>query len=111
MARNVYPHHPGWKGEMETGRDAASAMAAKAPTMRDRCLAALREIGAPATPEMITHHLAAQGQTVLLMSVRPRMSELARLGKVRDSGQRGIGEGGHKAVKWALVEARNDLPR
>jgi len=38
-----------------------------------------------------------------ILSIRPRITELARLGKVRDSGERRRNGSGRKAIVWAAV--------
>ena len=38
-----------------------------------------------------------------ILNVRPRVSELAKQGVVRDSGVRGLTASGHKAAKWVLA--------
>lgn len=80
----------------ETAREAAKA--GKKPTLRHLVLDRIRE--APAIPETILADLRAEGVRTVLTSIRPRCSELARLGLIRDSGQREKGEGGCKAIVW-----------
>jgi DNA-binding transcriptional regulator GbsR (MarR family) len=43
----------------------------------------------------------AIGESIL--NVRPRVSELAKQGRVRDSGLRGVTASGHSAAKWVLA--------
>ncbi|MDI7775512.1 hypothetical protein [Asticcacaulis sp. EMRT-3] len=87
----------------ETARLAAIYKAATAPKQRERVYGVLLASGYAMTPEQITRALHEAGGHDLLMSIRPRCSELARMGLIRDSGERGIGEGGCKAIKWQAV--------
>jgi hypothetical protein len=98
-----YPHVPGWKGR-STSRAAAHAQRPKVKAMWARVLDCLNEAeGEPLTPEQIMDRLSTPERPLLLTSIRPRCSELARLGLIRDSGLRGRGEGGCKAIRWAVV--------
>lgn len=94
---------PLWRGNAtgETSREAAFAVAGKAPTLRERVLAILAE--KPAIPETIHARLISEGITTVLTSVRPRCSELMRMGLITDSGRRERGEGGCKAIVWRLT--------
>lgn len=56
----------------------------------------------PAIPETILARLRAEGVRTVLTSVRPRCSELVRMGLIRDSGRREKGEGGCNAIVWRL---------
>lgn len=84
----------------ETSREAAIAKSFTAPTQRERVYRVLLDLGKPMTPEEITEVLHEAGGQDMLMSVRPRCSELMRLGLIKDSGLRGIDAGGCKAIKW-----------
>lgn len=97
---------PRWRRDAlgETSRQAALAKAASAPRQRQRVHQVLQAVyPAALTPEQITRALHEAGGHDLLMSIRPRCSELVRLGLIRDSGERGIGEGGCKAIRWIAV--------
>jgi hypothetical protein len=88
----------------ETARLAAIAKAITAPKQRERVYGVLAAVHPEAmTPEQITRALHDAGGRDLLMSIRPRCSELARMGLIRDSGLRGMGEGGCKAIKWVAT--------
>lgn len=95
VSPTAYPRSPGWKAR-ETAKAAAGAMAPKAGLLRDRVLAAIRL--APSTPDEVATHL---GETVL--AVRPRVSELSKLGKVIDTGQRRKNASGRPAIVWKAV--------
>lgn len=99
----TYPQTPGWKASStgETARAAALRMIPKAPTLRDRVLSLL-EAG-PAIPETLLARLRAEGVSTVLTSVRPRCSELTRMGLICDSGRRQPGEGGCMAIVWRVT--------
>lgn len=82
----------------ETAKAAAAVMTPKAPTLRQRVLDRIRM--EPAIPETILADLLAEGVQTVLTSVRPRCSELVRLGLIKDSGRRQKGEGGCNAIVW-----------
>lgn len=92
VSTDCYPHTPGHKGG-ETSRLAAEAIAGKAPTVRERVLHELDR--APATPEEIARSLGLD-----LLTVRPRLSELKKLGKAVDTGKRRRSRGGKMAIVW-----------
>ena len=98
-----YPETPGWRQNAtgETSKAAALAVRLRAPTQCELVLAALEQ--GPAHPEQITARIMGAGREVLLMLIRPRCSQLVRLGKIVDSGLRGRGEGGCKAIMWRLA--------
>lgn len=91
---------PLWRASStgETARAAALAGSARAPTLRQRVLAIIEE--GPALPECIFARLTRDGVRTVLTSVRPRCSELVRMGLIADSGKRAKGEGGCKAIIW-----------
>lgn len=89
-----FPEIPGWKGECETGREAAIAYAPKAGTRRAAVLAALEELKAASAEEI------SEATGIHWYLVRPRLSELKAFGLVRDSGGRGIGALGGKVAVW-----------
>ena len=102
----TYPQTPGWRQNAtgETSKAAALAVRARAPTQCELVLEALAD--GPAHPEEITARILAAGHKVLLMSIRPRCSQLVRRGKIVDSGHRGRGEGGCKAIVWRLATSQ-----
>jgi len=84
-----YPESPGSKTG-GTSSDAAAAMAPVVGTLRERCLAEIKRW--PGTSDEIAQRL---GESVL--SIRPRISELIDMGKVRKSPVRRENESGMKA--------------
>ena len=97
------PIRPRWRRNAigETSRLAALAVASRAPTLRQRVLEILSQ--GPAIPETIFAQMKAEGVRTVLTSIRPRCSELARMGLITDSGRREKGEGGCSAIVWRLT--------
>lgn len=103
MSDDLFPNAPGWRASAhgETSRQAAEAMRFKAPKMLDRVTALLAE--GPASPEQLHAKLKRQGVSALLTSVRARVCQLHKQGRVVDSGARGLGESGNcKVIVWRL---------
>lgn len=92
-------------GSTQTSVLAAIAATPKAPTMTERIWALLCE--GPLTPEEAQAKLSAYGERVLLNSVRARICGLHKGGRVRDSGERGLGESlRSKAIRWRTTTAQ-----
>jgi predicted ArsR family transcriptional regulator len=91
----LYPKSPGFK-EHETSKQAAEAMQSSAPRLRERVLACLRR-GAM-TPDEVADRM---GMSVL--SIRPRFTELARLGRIIDTGHRRANTSGRQAKVWRVT--------
>ena len=77
-----YPDTPGFKGRIETGREAAQAFTPKLGRRQREALDALAEIG-PATADEVANHIDRH-----FYVVRPRFSELREKGLVIDTGKR-----------------------
>lgn len=95
-AQLSYPRAVGYKTDTpETSRTAAHSTDA-----RSLRLAVERELrkGGNKTADEIA---ATLGQSML--AIRPRCSELLRLGKIRDSGQRRPNASGKNAAAWEIV--------
>ena len=93
-----YPATPGYK-DRDTSRKAAESMVGPADQLRARCMIEINSAGlhgrtADETAERI-------GETVL--SVRPRFTELQRMGKIVDSGARRHNSSGRSAKVWIAV--------
>lgn len=88
-----YPHEPGAQ-DRDTSRDAADEVAVNAPQMRARALAVL-ERSRGLTADEVAGKLGLS-----ILSIRPRVTELSRLGKVRDSGTRRPNASGRNAIVW-----------
>lgn len=95
--RDAYPARPGFK-EGDTSRKAADSMREGAPMLQRRCLDALRAAPGGLTADQIAANI---GETIL--SVRPRVTELLRDGRVRDSGQRRKNDSGRSAKVWVIA--------
>ena len=91
-----YPHQPGSKAR-DTSREAADFMAGFASQLRARALAIL-ESSNGLTADEVAGRLGLS-----ILSIRPRITELTKLGKVRDSGQRRRNASGRSAIVWAPV--------
>lgn len=90
----TYPHAPGAQ-DRDTSRAAAAEV--DAPQLRGRALAVVEKSNGMTADEV------AGKLGLSILSIRPRMTELARLGKVRDSGQRRPNASGRNAIVWAPV--------
>ena len=98
----TYPHEAGYKA-----RDTAQAAAAAVPAgiLRDRVLAVIERTNG------LTADECSGRMGLSILSVRPRFSELARLGKVRDTGERRANNSGRQAIVWMAVQpARLNRP-
>ena len=93
--RDRYPHAPGYR-DLDTSRDAAHGVAGRANLLRDRCMAAL-------TRKPMTADETADALGENLLSIRPRITELIRLGKIEDSGDRRANASGRRAKVWRVI--------
>ena len=94
-----YPVSPGYQ-DRDTSKAAASDMKPTAATLRAQCLAVLRS----------NHVLSLTADEVALwlglsvLSIRPRISELAMTGKIKDTGNRRKNDSGRSAIVWTCTE-------
>jgi hypothetical protein len=101
MDHITYPDRPGHKGEAETGREAAEAIAPKL----GRLQRLVRDVVAGRGAQGITPEEAADVLGVDRVSVQPRFSELKAKGIVADSGMRRTNPSSRKrAVVWVLQQ-------
>ncbi len=91
-----YPNVPGFQNET-TSRAAAEAMEPKAGTYRAKCLAVLRR-GVPKTADEIAEVLNES-----ILTIRPRVTELYKLGYIDDTGQTRLNESGKAAIVWKVL--------
>lgn len=91
-----YPHRPGAQGR-DTSLAAAEHAAETAPLLRGKALAIVERSNGMTADEV------AGKLGLSILSIRPRMTELSRLGKVRDSGKRRANASGRNAIVWAPV--------
>lgn len=88
----TYPAHPGWKAT-DTSRSAADAIAPRAKSLRDQVLDLL-----------LYHDLTADEAAAKLdksvLAIRPRVTELARMNKIHDTGHTRKNNSGVRAIVW-----------
>ena len=94
-----YPSHSGFKAR-QTSIDAAQQVSEKAPTLRAQVFKLLQ--AQPLTADQVA---AVLGRSIL--SIRPRLSELAANNLIQDSGLRRPNASGKKAIVW---EETNERP-
>lgn len=93
------------RGSAQTAFDAADQVQPSVANMLTRCERHIASHG-PCSPEEIHAAWSAVGERVLLTSIRARVCQLHKLGRVIDSGERGIGESLRaKVVRWRLTTA------
>lgn len=91
----LYPRRPGWK-KRATSRSAANEMRGRANTLRNAVLECLTKWGWQSADE------CAEWMEESVLAVRPRISELAKMGLIEDSGQRRENDSGKNAIVWKL---------
>ena len=96
MSELMYPESPGFKAAGPS-EQAAKAIAGTAKTLRDKVLQTIA-----ATPAGITADEIATKLNKSPFSVRPRVSELRRLGEIRPADSRGKNESGMTASLWVV---------
>jgi len=101
MTIPAYPNVPS-VGKTDTSREAAESIAPKAPVLRERALSVLRE--RPSTADEVSEAL---GESVL--SIRPRVSELAATNTIYDTGLRRRNIFGRNCVVWATFPDQYEL--
>ena len=93
----VYPESPGYKAP-GTSQQAARRMAPLVAGLRAKVLRSLREDGS-GTPDEIAERLGLS-----ILSVRPRFSELNRLGLIEQTNERRTNDSGHRADVWRIAD-------
>ena len=93
-----YPNSPGYKNKDKDGprRVAANGIKTRAPSLREKCLRAISQI--PMTADEVADVVEKS-----ILSIRPRIAELSKLGRIEDSGQRRTNESGKAATVWRAV--------
>ena len=89
-----------WRHNATGETSEVAAKSGDKPTLRQLVLDEIKTSPVPLSPERILDALKARGVGTVLNSIRPRCSELLRLGLIKDSGRREIGEGGCKVIAW-----------
>jgi len=96
-----YPEVAGFKGDHETGRDAAAAINEKIGRLKRLVRDAIAASGA----EGLTPEECAEKTGIPRVSVQPRFSELKLLGVIVPSGVRRTNpSSGKSAVVWIAIE-------
>lgn len=90
---DLYPESPGFR-DTDTSKAAAEEMKPTAATLRNACLLELGWFG-PKTADECAAWLEESP-----LSIRPRFSELKRLGKIEDAGERRRNASGKSAIVW-----------
>ena len=83
---------------LDTQLDAFEASRASAPTLRAEVVDALAE-----APEGLTADEIAERLQSTPFSIRPRVCELRKTGRVLDSGRRRANSSGRNAAVWVLA--------
>ena len=94
---STYPNHPG-AANVDTSIGAADAVAGKAPRLRQDVLDVLADFG-PRTTHEVAQILDAE-----VPSIQPRLSELKRMGKIIDTGDRRFNKSGRPAAVFAVKD-------
>jgi len=94
----AYPDVPG-RRRVDTSIEAAEKIEGRAHTLRGLCLDVLRRNPEGMTADEVAHEL---GESVL--TIRPRMTELKRMGRIVDSGVRRQNRSGRNAAVMKLAE-------
>ena len=91
----AYPSSPGYKNKDKAGpsRKAAISIKPHALNLRDRCYKIIGQM--PMTADEV-----AETMEKSILSIRPRIAELVKLGKIEDSGNRRENESGKEATVW-----------
>ena len=89
-----YPHTPGYKAQA-TSAAAAIGIAPRAATLREQCREALRS--RPMSADQCADYLGEDK-----LAIRPRFSELLRLGEIVDTGERVMNDSNRRAIVWGL---------
>jgi predicted ArsR family transcriptional regulator len=97
MSELIYPDAPGFKVSWPS-EQAAEAIGGKASRMRAAVLAQLATYPGGATADEVAKDL-----NLSVLSVRPRVSELNRTGKIKQTGGRRKNESGMTATVWRIV--------
>ena len=89
-----YPNWPGFRAR-DTSKAAADAMAPKAGSLRDRTYWIIEASVIGQTADEVASLMDES-----ILAIRPRVTELARMGLIRDSGHRRKNISGKAAIVW-----------
>ena len=98
-----YPQEPGHK-HTDTSLEAADSIAHQVNTLRAQCLDILRR--ASMTADEVAGALAES-----ILTIRPRIAELRRLGMIADTGARRQNASGRNAIVWQAISTCVDKTR
>jgi IclR helix-turn-helix domain len=99
-----YPNAPGFKA-LGPSAEAAKAITAPAGALRTRVLECLKAAPAGMTADEIAAQLGCS-----ILSVRPRVAELHRLGQIEQTGARRKNASGMTATVWRFAVRRGFEP-
>ncbi len=97
-----YPNWPGFRAR-DTSKAAADAMAPKTPTLRGRAFSWITTSRAGMTADEV-----AEAMDESILAIRPRITELARMGSICDSNIRRKNKSGKSAIVWVRANAPRD---
>jgi predicted ArsR family transcriptional regulator len=97
MSELIYPDAPGFKVS-GTSQQAAEVIGGNANKLRAAVLAQFAAYPGGATADEVAKDL-----NLSVLSVRPRVSELKRTGKIRQTGARRKNESGMTATVWRIA--------
>jgi hypothetical protein len=93
----TYPDRPGFKEKGGASEDAANALAPMLKKNQAETLAAFERAARPMTADELADFM---GRTIV--QIRPRVSELRRLGKIIPTGERRKSSFGQPSAVWKL---------
>jgi predicted ArsR family transcriptional regulator len=99
----TYPDSPGYKEKGGTSEAAAALAANTSATLRTRVLAILKN--RQLTADECARYLGAS-----ILAVRPRLSELRRMGEIQKTGSTRMNESGIQAAVWTATRNQADRP-
>jgi len=98
----TYPQSPGYRTR-ETSRNDAEHIAPRVPTLRDRALRMIRVGGSLDSAGGLTADEVAADLNESILAIRPRITELSKLGLIVDSGIRRKNGSGRQAIVWRVA--------
>lgn len=92
----TYPLRPGHKAKTGPSAEAAASMQRDSATLRSDCLRWIIQHGDSTADE------CADGLGESVLSIRPRFTEMLRLGEIMDSGERRKNRSNRSATVWRV---------
>ena len=91
-----YPESPGYKTESpSTSKEAAAKEAGRAATLREQVWGRMSSMP-------LTTDECAEDLQMSVLAIRPRFSELRKMGKIEPTGERRKNASGHSACVWRI---------